>query len=45
MDVGVGLQRKLSAEELILWERGVGEDLSPLNSKEIKPVTLKGTQP
>ena len=28
MDVRVRLQRKLSAEELMLWNRGVGEDSS-----------------
>ena len=47
----VGPQRKLSAEELILLNCGVGGDSwsqirvrSPLNCKEIKPVNHKGDQ-
>ena len=45
MDVRVGLWRKLSAEELMLLNCGVGEDLeSPLDCKEIQPVHSKGDQ-
>ena len=45
MDVRVGLWRKLSAEELILLNCGVGEDSeSPLDFKEIQPVDSKGDQ-
>ena len=45
MDVRVGLYRKLSAEELMLLNCGVGEDLeSPLDYKEIQPVHPKGKQ-
>ena len=46
MDVRVGLQRKLNAEELMLLNYGVGEDSleSPLDSKEIQPVHPKGDQ-
>ena len=45
MDVRVGLYRKLSAEELMLLNCGVGEDLeSPLDCKEIQPVPPKGDQ-
>ena len=45
MDVRVGLKRKLSAEELMLLNCGVGEDSeSPLDCKEIKPVHPKGDQ-
>ena len=45
MDVRVGLERKLSAEELMLLNCGVGKTLeSPLDSKEIKPVHPKGDQ-
>ena len=45
MDVRVGLQRKLSAKELMLLNCGVGEDLeSPLDCKEIQPVRSKGNQ-
>ena len=43
MDMRVGLQRKLSSEELILLNSGVGED-SPLDGKEIQPVHPKGDQ-
>ena len=42
MDVRVGLQRKLSTEELMLLNCGVGED--SLDSKEIQPVHPKGNQ-
>ena len=46
MDVRVGLWRKLSAEELMLLNCGVGEDSieSPLDCKEIQPVHPKGDQ-
>ena len=45
MDVRVGPQRKLSAEELILLNCGVETTLeSPLDCKEIKPVNPKGNQ-
>ena len=41
----VGLQRKLSAEELMLLNCGVGEDLlSPLDCKEVQPVHSKKDQ-
>ena len=43
MDVRVGLWRKLSAEELMLLNCGVGEE-SPLGCKEIEPVHPKGNQ-
>ena len=46
MDVRVGLGRKLSAEELMLLNCGVGEDsYSPLDCKEIQPVHSEGDQP
>ena len=46
MDVRVGLERKLSTEELMLLNRGVGEDSleSLLDYKEIQPVHPKGDQ-
>ena len=45
MDVRVGLQRKLSVEELMLLNCGVGEDSeSPLDCKEIQPVHSEGDQ-
>ena len=45
MDVRVGLQRKLSAEELLLLNCGVEETLeSPLDCKEIQAVHPKGDQ-
>ena len=45
MDVRVGLWRRLSAEELMLLNCGVGETLeSPLDCKEIQPVHPKGDQ-
>ena len=48
MDVRVGLWRKLSTEELMLLNCGVGEDSiyleSPLDCKEIQPVHSKGDQ-
>ena len=43
MDVRVGLERKLSAKELMLLNYGVGEDLeSPLDCKEIEPAHPRG---
>ena len=47
MDVRVGLWRKLSTEELMLLNCGVGEDFweSPLDCKEIQPVHSEGDQP
>ena len=44
MDVRVGLLRKLSTEELMLLNCGIGEDSwrSPLDCKEIQPVHPKG---
>ena len=45
MDARVGLWRKLSAEELMLLNCGVGKDSeSPLDCKEIQPVHPKGDQ-
>ena len=45
MDVRVGLWRKLSTEELMLSNCGVGEDSwESLDSKEIQPVHPKGDQ-
>ena len=45
MDVKVGLWRKLSAEELMLLNCGVGEDYwESLDCKEIQPVHPKGDQ-
>ena len=45
MDVRVGLYRKLSAEELMLLNCGVGEDSwESLDCKEIQPVHPKGDQ-
>ena len=45
MDVRDGVQRKLSAKELMLLNCGVGEDSeSPLDSKEIQQVHPKGNQ-
>ena len=45
MDVRIGLWRKLSAEELMLLNCGVGKTLeSPLDCKEIQPVYPKGDQ-
>ena len=45
MDVKVGLKRKLSTEELMLLNCGVGKTLeSPLDCKEIQPVHPKGDQ-
>ena len=47
MDVRVGLWRKLSAEELMLLNCGIGEDSwdSPLDCKEIQPVHSEGDPP
>ena len=46
MDVRIGLLKKLSAEELMLLNCGVGEDSfeSPLEFKEIQPVNPKGNE-
>ena len=45
MDVRVGLQRKLSTEELMLWTVVLEKTLeSPLDCKEIQPVHPKGDQ-
>ena len=45
MDVRVGLQIKMSTEELMLLKCGVGEDFeSPLDCNEIQPVHPKGDQ-
>ena len=45
MDVRVGLWRKLSAEELMLWTVVLDKTLeSPLDCKEIQPVHSKGDQ-
>ena len=39
------IKKKVSANELMLLNCGVGKTLeSPLDSKEIKPVNLKGNQ-
>ena len=46
MDVRVGLERKLSAEELMLLNCGVGEDSwESLGLQKIQPVHPKGDQP
>ena len=46
MDVRVGLWRRLSAEELMLWTVVLEKTLeSPLDCKEIKPTNPKGNQP
>ena len=46
MDVRVGPEGRLSAEELMLSNCGVGEDSwKSLGHKEIKPVNPKGNQP
>ena len=45
MDVRVGLKRKLSTEEFMHLNCGIGEDFeSPLDFKEIQPVHPKGNQ-
>ena len=45
MDVTVGLWRRLSAEELMLWAVVLEKTLeSPLDCKEIQPVHPKGNQ-
>ena len=45
MDVRVEVERKLSAEELMVWTVVLEKTLeSPLDCKEIKPVHLKGNQ-
>ena len=46
MDVRVGLERKLSAEELMLLNLVLEKTLeSPLDCKEIQPVHSEGDQP
>ena len=46
MDVRVGSKRRMNAEELFHSNCRVREDSSdPLDSREIKPVNLKGSQP
>ena len=46
MDVRVGLWKKLSAEELMLWTVVLEKTLeSPLDCKEIQPVHSEGDQP
>ena len=46
MDMRVGLQRKLSPEELLLLNCGVGEDSwKSLDCEEIQPVHSEGDQP
>jgi len=46
MDVRVGLWRKLSTEELMLWTVVLEKTLqSPLDCKEIQPVHSEGDQP
>ena len=46
MDVRVGLQRRLSAKELMLLNCGVGEDsCESLGLKAIQTVHSKGDQP
>ena len=45
MDVKVGLLGKLSTEELMLLNCGVGEDSeSPLDCRDIQPIHPKGDQ-
>ena len=45
MDVKIGPERRLSAEELMLLKYGAGEDSSEsLNSKDMKPVNPKINQ-
>ena len=46
MDVGVGLQRKLSVEELMFLNRGVGEDLRvPRTARRSNQSILKEISP
>ena len=46
MDVRVGLWRRLSVEELVLLNCGIGEDSwESLDCKEIQPVHSEGDQP
>ena len=46
MDVRVGLERKLSTEEMMLWTVVLEKTLeSPLDCKEIQPVHPKRDQP
>ena len=45
MDVRVEVERKLSAEELMVWTVVLEKTLeSPLDCKEIQPVQPKGNQ-
>ena len=44
MDVRVGLWRRLSAEELMLFNGGVGESWESLGLQEIQPVHPKGDE-
>ena len=41
----VGPQRRLSIEDVMLSNCSAAEDLTPLDSKETKPVNPKGNQP
>ena len=44
--MGIGLQRKLSAKELVIQIVVLEKTLeNPLDNKEIKPVNNKGSQP
>ena len=45
MDLSVGLQRKLSAEELMLLNCGVGEDLVPWTARRSNQSILKEISP
>ena len=45
MDMRVGPQRRLSIEDVMLSNCSAAEDLTPLDSKETKPVNPKGNQP
>ena len=46
MDVRLGPEKGLSAEELVFSSCGAGEDSSESpGSKEIKPIKPKGNQP
>ena len=44
MDVKVGLERKLTAEELMLLNCGVEDSLESFDCKEIQPAHPKGNQ-
>ena len=45
MDLSVGLQRKLSAEELMLLNCGVGEDLVPWTARRSNQSILQEISP